>query len=213
MRHNSIIVPEGLPCIVPLAVAAVASLFFQAYVPAVFFLLAFLFVLNFFRNPERSFRGEAGAVLSPADGKVIRIDENASHELLTESYRKISIFMNVFNVHVNRIPCSGIVETIRYREGKFLSADKDAASELNEMNAVLIRADGEKKVLTVQVAGLIARRIVCWLTEGMEVHQGERFGMIRFGSRLDVFLPRDARVSVKIGDKVRAGETTIGRLP
>lgn len=121
--------------------------------------------------------------------------------------------MNVFNVHVNRAPCSGVIESIRYKKGSFLSADKDSASEQNEKNALLIRTGEGRKLVTVQVAGLVARRIVCWLKEGMEVRKGERFGMIRFGSRLDVFLPRDASVSVKIGDTVRAGETPIGYWP
>jgi phosphatidylserine decarboxylase len=213
MRHESMIVPEGLPFIVPLAVAVAVAFFYNAQILAAFLLLLLLFVLNFFRNPERIFSGEERALLSPADGRVIRVDDKASHELIDGSCRKISIFMNVFNVHVNRAPCSGVIESIRYEKGEFLSADKDAASEQNEKNALLIRTGEGRKIVTVQVAGLIARRIVCWLKEGMEVRKGERFGMIRFGSRLDVFLPRDASVSVKIGDKVRAGETPIGYWP
>jgi phosphatidylserine decarboxylase len=213
MRHESMIVPEGLPFIVPLAVAVLVAFFCNAHILAAFLLLLLVFVLNFFRNPERVFSGEERALLSPADGRVIRVDDEASHALLEGSCRKISIFMNVFNVHVNRSPCSGIIESIRYRKGEFLSADRDAASEQNENNALLIRTGEGRKIVTVQVAGLVARRIVCWLKEGMEVRKGERFGMIRFGSRLDVFLPRDASVSVKIGDKVRAGETPIGYWP
>jgi len=213
MRHESMIVPEGLPFIVPLAVAVAVAFFYNAQILTAILLLLLLFVLNFFRNPERIFSGDERALLSPADGRVIRVDDEASHELMEGSCRKVSIFMNVFNVHVNRAPCSGVIESIRYKKGEFLSADKDAASEQNEKNALLIRTGEGRKIVTVQVAGLIARRIVCWLKEGMEVRKGERFGMIRFGSRLDVFLPRDASVSVNIGDKVRAGETPIGYWP
>jgi len=207
------IVPEGLPFIVPLAVAVAVAFFYNAQILTAILLLLLLFVLNFFRNPERIFSGDERALLSPADGRVIRVDDEASHELMEGSCRKVSIFMNVFNVHVNRAPCSGVISSIRYKKGAFLSADKDAASEQNEKNALLIRTGEGRKIVTVQVAGLIARRIVCWLKEGMEVRKGERFGMIRFGSRLDVFLPRDASVSVNIGDKVRAGETPIGYWP
>ena len=120
--------------------------------------------------------------------------------------------MNVFNVHVNRIPYSGVIKMIRYKKGSFFPANLDKASSLNEQNAVLIETDKGKQILTVQIAGLIARRIVCWISEGMCVERGERFGLIRFGSRLDVYLPTEARILVKIGDKVRAGETPIGDL-
>ena len=126
--------------------------------------------------------------------------------------QKISVFMSVFNVHVNRIPYSGTVGTIEYNKGNFFSANLDKASELNERNMVLINTDDGKKILTVQIAGLIARRIECWIKEGMHVRKGERFGLIRFGSRLEVFLPPDAITSIRVGDKVRAGETLIGWL-
>jgi phosphatidylserine decarboxylase len=120
--------------------------------------------------------------------------------------------MNVFDVHVNRMPYSGTVGAIEYNKGKFFSANLDKASELNERNTVLIKTDDGEKILTVQVAGLIARRIECWVKEGMHVRKGERFGLIRFGSRLEVFLPPDAIISAGVGDKVRAGETLIGWL-
>jgi phosphatidylserine decarboxylase len=128
------------------------------------------------------------------------------------SFLKISIFMNVFNVHVNRIPCSGEVSAIRYKPGKFLSANLDKASALNERNSVMIRTDDGREIMIVQIAGLIARRIVCWLKEGIKVKKGERFGLIRFGSRVEVFLPLGSTLLVKIGDKVKAGETPIGEL-
>jgi phosphatidylserine decarboxylase len=125
---------------------------------------------------------------------------------------KISIFMNVFSVHVNRVPYSGEVAAIRYRTGKFISANLDKASAFNERNLLLIRTDDGREIMVAQIAGLIARRIVCWVKEGMQVKKGERFGMIRFGSRVEVYLPPDSRLCVKIGEKVRAGETPIGEL-
>jgi phosphatidylserine decarboxylase len=120
--------------------------------------------------------------------------------------------MNVFNVHVNRIPHTGKIERIHYKKGSFFSANLDKASILNERNSILIRTDDGKEILTVQIAGLIARRIECWVKEGMHIMKGERVGIIRFGSRLEVYLPSDSAISVKIGDKVRAGETQIGWL-
>lgn len=120
--------------------------------------------------------------------------------------------MSVFNVHVNRAPCTGSVKEIAYRKGKFFSANLDKASALNERSSLLIETVGGNRILTIQIAGLIARRIVCWVKEGMELEKGERFGLIKFGSRLEVFMPLDATIPVKVGDKVRAGETRIGYL-
>jgi Phosphatidylserine decarboxylase len=120
--------------------------------------------------------------------------------------------MNVFNVHVNRVPYSGKIETIDYHEGKFFSANLDKASLDNECNEVMIRADDGRSIWVVQIAGLIARRIVCWINVGTPVKTGERFGLIRFGSRVDIYLPEDSRISVKLHDKVKAGETPLGYL-
>jgi phosphatidylserine decarboxylase len=127
-------------------------------------------------------------------------------------FKKISIFMNIFNVHVNRIPCTGRVKTILYKKGRFISANLDKASSLNEQNAIGITTDKGKDILIVQIAGLIARRIVCWIEKDMHVERGDRFGLIRFGSRLDVYLPIETKVMVVVGDKVRAGETFLGDL-
>lgn len=211
MKHDSLIVSEGLPFISVFGVFTLLSAFFlkQAWLSA-FFLFATVFTIWFFRNPERRTPEDERLVISPADGQVIRIDEDFQHELLSQPCRKVSIFMNVFNVHVNRAPCSGTVSMIRYYPGRFISADLDKASEQNERNALLIRTDDGKDILTIQIAGLIARRIVCWVNEGAYLKKGERFGMIRFGSRLEVFLPKEAGISVAVGDKVRAGETPLG---
>lgn len=174
-------------------------------------MLAVFFTL-FFRNPERKTPDDEKLIVSPADGKVIKIEEIIENDILEGQYKKISIFMNVFNVHVNRIPYAGEVEKIVYKPGKFFSANMDKASLLNERNLVLIKAADGKKILIIQIAGLIARRICCWLKQGMHVKRGERFGLIKFGSRLELFLPSDSGIIVKIGDKVKAGETPIGCL-
>jgi len=211
MKHDSLIVFEGLPFIVAFGVLTLIAVFFleQLWIAA-FFLFATVFTIWFFRNPERHAPEDEKLIISPADGKVIRIDEDFNHELLSQPCRKVSIFMNIFNVHVNRAPYSGTVSMIRYYPGSFLSANLDKASEKNERNAVLIRTADGKEVLTIQIAGLIARRIVCWVREGAYLNKGERFGMIRFGSRLEVFMPKEARISVTVGDNVKAGETPIG---
>ena len=211
-KHDSPIAREGYPFILPAAFFALGAFFLGMPRIAFLLFLTTAFIVWFFRNPERKFPPGEKLVISPADGKVIRIEEIGGHELLPGAARKISIFMNVFSVHVNRFPCSGRVEAIRYYPGKFLSANLDKASSDNERNAVLIRTEDGRPILTIQIAGLVARRIVCWVKEGMPAVKGERFGMIRFGSRLEVLLPADTDILVKPGDNVRAGETPIGGL-
>jgi phosphatidylserine decarboxylase len=212
MDQNSIIARQGVPFIVPLGLlTAVFAFWGNIWFSSPLFLLT-AFVTWFFRNPERKSPDDVKVIVSPADGKVIKIEDVIQNEFLNGPSKKISIFMNVFNVHVNRIPYPGKIEAIRYREGKFFSANLDKASPLNEKNSVLIKTDKGKQILTEQIAGLIARRIECWCQVGMHVNKGDRFGIIRFGSRLDVFLPVETAISVRIGDKVRAGETPIGWL-
>jgi phosphatidylserine decarboxylase len=211
-NHGSYIVREGLPFIVSLGGAMAIAFIFGFNGAGLLLLVLTAFVVWFFRNPQRETPKNGRLVISPADGKVIRIEQATSDELPGRSFQKISIFMNIFNVHVNRIPCSGEVRFIRYRPGKFLSANLDKASVLNERNLVLIRTADGREMMTVQIAGLIARRIVCWLKEGMQVERGERFGLIRFGSRVELFLPIESTILVRTGDKVRAGETPIGEL-
>jgi phosphatidylserine decarboxylase len=212
MNHNGFIAGEGLPFIIPLGGATLLAFVAGFKGISLVLLVVTLFVVWFFRNPQRNTPEKDGWVLSPADGRVIRIEETTSDEQPGRTFQKISIFMNIFNVHVNRIPCSGEVRFIRYREGKFLSANLDKASALNERNTVLLQTADGREIMTVQIAGLIARRIVCWLKEGMQVHKGERFGLIRFGSRVEVFLPLGSTILVRVGEKVRAGETAIGEL-
>jgi len=212
-KRNGIIVREGLPFILPLVLLTAAAALMGGGASALVLGAVTVFVIAFFRNPGRETPDDRKLVISPADGRVIRIETVDGQELIPGSLKKVSIFMNVFNVHVNRIPYDGAVSAIRYRPGKFLSADLDKASEQNERTSVLLKTWDGREILTVQIAGLVARRIVCWLKEGMAVRAGERFGLIRFGSRLEVFLPDDATVLVRLGDKVRAGQTPIGRMP
>ncbi|MBE0602011.1 MAG: phosphatidylserine decarboxylase family protein [Deltaproteobacteria bacterium] len=213
MNHTSYIISEGIPFIIPLGVVTVITFIAGFTGIAVLLLFLTLFVIWFFRNPERATPENPLQLVSPADGKVIGIEEVGSEEHPDRTLLKISIFMNIFNVHVNRIPLTGEVLSLRYKPGKFLSANLDKASALNERNTVLIRAKDGREIRVVQIAGVIARRIVCWLKEGMKVTKGERFGLIRFGSRVELFLPPGSMLLVKKGDKVRAGVTPIGELP
>lgn len=213
MKHKSIIVAEGFPFIILSLVLTLFAAFFGAVWLTILLAALTIFIIAFFRNPERHFQDEEKLVISPADGKVIKIEEVDSLDRMHGRFKKISIFMNVFNVHVNRAPCGGTIEKISYRPGKFVSANLDKASAENERNDVLIRTKNGSAVWTVQIAGLIARRIVCWAREGDTVAKGERFGMIRFGSRVEVFLPAGSRVAVRLNDKVRAGQTPLGYLP
>ena len=174
--------------------------------------IIFLFILQFFRDPPRVTTGGDSAVSAPADGRVIVIDE--AHDPYTnQTSLKISIFMNVFNVHSNRIPVSGTVEAKQYYPGRFFNAALDKASDNNERNALLLTSKEGHRVTCVQIAGLIARRILCYVDEGSNVTKGERFGFIRFGSRVDLYLPKTTKVLVSLGDKVVGGETLVAELP
>ncbi len=212
MKHDSIIAQEGYPFILLSLIITVFIAFLGICWLLVLSSLISFFIIWFFRNPERHFHEEEKVVISPADGKVIKVEDVEMNDTITGKYKKISIFMNVFNVHVNRIPHSGKIEAINYHEGKFVSANLDKASSDNERNAIQIRTENGSAIWAVQIAGLIARRIVCWIRVGDAVTKGERFGLIRFGSRVDVYLPPDSRIAVKVGQKVRAGETSLGYL-
>jgi phosphatidylserine decarboxylase len=169
-------------------------------------------ICGFFRDPDRIIPDQQGALVSPADGKVIiagRVDNSPYFE---GPAMKISIFMSVFNVHVNRVPFNGLVKEISYYPGKFFSANLDKASRENEHNAVFIEMENGKPLCVVQIAGLIARRIICKIQAGDRVIRGQRFGLICFGSRLDVYLPTDIKLKVAVGDKVSAGASILGQL-
>jgi len=173
--------------------------------------IIFIFVLQFFRDPQRIPALGRDLVLSPADGRIVVVAKANDPYAGLESL-KISVFMNVFNVHSNRSAVNGTVKEIQYFPGKFVNADLDKASTENERNAVVIDANGQLVTL-VQVAGLIARRILCYIHVGDRLKAGERYGFIRFGSRVDVYLPLTAEPLVSVGDKVFATNTALARLP
>jgi phosphatidylserine decarboxylase len=168
---------------------------------------------GFFRDPDRVIPNQAGAIVSPADGKVI-VAGNADQTSFYEgNCKKISIFMSVFNVHVNRIPFDGSVKDVRHCSGKFFAANLDKASLQNEHNAVFLETEDGHRLCVVQVAGLIARRIICKVQPGDDMVRGQRYGLICFGSRLDVYLPEDVEIKVTVGDKIKAGASIIGQFP
>ena len=174
--------------------------------------LVFAFCVQFFRDPARPIAGDEKCVLAPADGRIVAI-EPARDPWLERDALKVSVFMNVFNVHSNRSPVDGVVVQRWYHPGKFVNADLDKASTENERNALWIRTSGGQDITCVQVAGLIARRILCYVDAGMPLARGQRFGFIRFGSRVDVYLPPATPVKVTIGDKVYASTSVLAELP
>ncbi|HEX5639000.1 MAG TPA: phosphatidylserine decarboxylase [Burkholderiaceae bacterium] len=173
--------------------------------------LVVIFVVQFFRDPPRAVPSQANAVLSPADGRIVKV-EKVRDPMTERDALLISVFMNVFNVHSNRAPVDGTVERIQYSAGKFVNADLDKASSENERNAMVVRLAGGERISVVQVAGLIARRILCYAKEGQRLTRGERYGFIRFGSRVDVYLPLTARPKVAVGDIVHATTTILAEL-
>jgi len=204
----------------PIAKAGYPLIFGAAFVTAVFALLgltiaaitglaATLCICGFFRDPERLIPNKENAIVSPADGKVVFADRTETNPYLEGTCLKISVFMSVFNVHVNRVPYSGIIKELRYHPGKFFSANLDKASAENEHNAVVLTGENGKEICFVQIAGLIARRIICQIQEGDTVVRGQKFGLICFGSRLDVYLPPDVNLNVRVGDKVSAGSSIL----
>ncbi len=204
------IAPEGYPFILPALLGIIivwAAGFF--WLEAVLLPLG-AFVVAFFRDPERRVPSDKDSIISPADGKVIKVEHLRDDRFLKSEAHRISIFMNVFNVHVNRAPASGRVKKILYNKGKFFNASLDKASLENEQNALIVEAENGKTFAFNQIAGLIARRIVCYAKEGGKLIKGERFGMIRFGSRVDVYLPKGCKVAVTVGDKVKAGSSILG---
>lgn len=171
-----------------------------------------LFVSWFFRNPPREIPQGPGLIVSPGDGKVLAVEEEFEPRYLKDRAVRISIFLNVFDVHINRIPCEGIIEDVQYQPGLFLVASKPHATVKNEQNAVMIKTVEGAKVLCVQVAGLIARRIVWWVHPKDPAVRGERYGLIRFGSRMDTYVPVGTAIKIAVGDRVKGGETILGVL-
>ncbi len=206
---HPILAKEGWPFIAVAFVLAVVASFFLAPL-AIFLWVVLAFVVQFFRDPPRTAPGEPLAVLSPADGRIVKVDK-ARDPYADRDATLISVFMNVFDVHSNRISVDGTIRKVQYFPGRFVNADLDKASTANERNAIVIDAGG-RTVTLVQVAGLVARRILCYAVEGQQVARGERYGFIRFGSRVDVYLPTDAIALVAPGDKVSATSTVLARF-
>ena len=174
-----------------------------------------VWVYYFFRDPERVVPNDHGIMVSPADGIVSLLElavPPMELELGSEPMTRVSVFMSVFNCHVNRIPAAGRITIVAYHHGKFLNASLDKASEQNERNGITVELDDGRQYGVVQIAGLVARRIMCWSAEGSDMQRGERFGLIRFGSRLDIYLPNGTERTVQIGQTMIAGETIIARL-
>ena len=208
---HPIIAREGWPFLaISLALAIAATVWCAAWSIPVWIIA--LFVLQFFRDPPREIPQTVGAVLSPADGRVIKVERTQDPYGQREAIL-VSVFMNVFNVHSNRSPVDGKIEKIQYFPGKFVNADLDKASLENERNAIVLTTADAQTVTFVQVAGLIARRILCYVKAGDALSRGQRYGFIRFGSRVDVYLPLGAEVKVSIGDKVSATTTILAMLP
>lgn len=204
------IVREGIPFLIPSLILTLLLLWLGwavLFVPAI---LLTLFTAYFFRNPKRKISSLPNIVVSPADGRVIEVRECEENRFLKKNALKISIFMSPFDVHVNRAPVSGKILQASYHPGKFLVASRDKASLLNEQNALVIETEDQSKILLLQIAGFIARRIVCHAKQGDLLNRGEIFGMIRFGSRVDLFLPLNVRPLVRVGQHIKGGESIVG---
>jgi len=209
---HPIIAVEGIPFVLVLLIAAVLAGMFWGWWSLPLW-LALVFVMQFFRDPPRVIPEGAGLVLCPADGRVIVVGEVADPYRGGARSLKVSIFMNVFNVHSQRSPVDGTVKEVKYAKGLFVNAAFDKASSDNERNALVIRLDNGVEISCVQVAGLIARRILCYVHPGDRLERGQRYGFIRFGSRVDVYLPPGSVPKVAIGDKVKASSTVLAELP
>jgi phosphatidylserine decarboxylase len=197
-------VKEGYPFVIVALLIAVLFGFFHLWILATVFGLVTLFMAYFFRDPERVIPDEPGIIVSPADGRVTRVEENGHGKF-------ISIFLSPLDVHINRAPIGGKIEKVIYTPGKKIPATRDEASTINERNSLEIAAS-DISVTCTQIAGIVARRIVCWKKEGEVVGRGERFGLIKFSSRTDLQMPSNVEVMVKVDDRVKGGETIVARI-
>ena len=204
------IAKEGLPFLI---VAALLTLFLGTmglrFLSCLGALLT-LFIAFFFRNPKRKIPALPDAILSPADGRIVHLGECEEDRFLNEKTLKVSIFMSLFDVHINRAPVSGKVQERSYHPGRYFAANVEKASLYNEQNALVLETEDQSKILLIQIAGFIARRIVCYAEAGDTLRKGESFGLIRFGSRIDLYLPAGVKPAVRIGQHVKGGESIIG---
>jgi phosphatidylserine decarboxylase len=213
-NENTPILREGWPFIIPalIVLALLVVLHAPAWLTAIWLLLT-VFVVAFFRNPERRIPPGEELIACPADGEVVVVDEVDEQRFGLGRCRRVCIFMSPFNVHVNRAPVGGRVSEVRYRPGRYYVASDAKASEHNEQCALVLETPDRRRVLVVQIAGMLARRIVTYPRPGDELVKGQRFGLIRFGSRVDLYLPFESTIDVVRGDRVFGGSTVIGRMP
>jgi len=209
---NNLLWTQGLPIVVVLVAIAIFSFIF--FKPLFYFSIGFfIFSLFFFRNPDRICKealDDLSVLVCPADGKVVDIVYDKDNGLQGYAQR-VSIFLSAFDVHVNWVPISGVVKEVKYKKGAFKLAFLPKSSELNERNDLLISDQNGKTIKVRQIAGLVARRICCWVNKGESVKAGQKYGMIRFGSRVDIFLPAEVTLNVGIGQRVYGGQTVLGR--
>jgi phosphatidylserine decarboxylase len=203
--------PAGWPFVIGGLILAIVALWLFRPAFGIALLVLTTFFLFFFRDPERTVSAPDTAVLSPADGRVMVAGPSATQAFPSDRWQQISIFLSPVDVHVNRMPVSGRVETVKYHPGRFLPAYRSDAGELNEYTEVTVKRGGDTIVVR-QIVGILARRIVCRVKEGAVVRAGDRFGVMKFGSRMDIFLPRHATISARIGDKVVGGVTVVAML-
>ncbi len=203
---------EGLLFLMGIAVPAIAAGVLGWGKTALVFGVLGCWVGWFFRNPSRTIPQGEGLILASGDGRVVAVQEEFEPRFLKDRSLRISVFLNIFDVHINRMPCAGTIVDIAYQPGRFHNASRPEATMHNEQNALMIETPAQRKVLCVQIAGLIARRIVCWVRPGDAAVMGERFGLIQFGSRVDTYVPAESRVRVRVGERVKAGESVLAEF-
>ncbi len=214
MRENQWpIAKEGLPFLLPITLLTLVFILTGPKILMVLGILLTLFMAFFFRNPKRKVPSLENVILSPADGRIIHIGECQEDRFLKQRALKVSIFMSLFDVHINRAPVSGEILQRSYHPGRFTIASREKASLMNEQNAFVMEAEERFKILLVQIAGFVARRIVCYPRAGDKLKRGEIFGLIRFGSRVDLYLPTEVQPIVRLGQHVKGGESIIGYRP
>jgi phosphatidylserine decarboxylase len=206
------IAKEGYPLMIAAGALAVGALLMDWWLVGGLWVLLTLAIAGFFRDPERIIPDGEGLIVSPADGKVVSIANLKNASLMPDGSTRISIFLSPLDVHINRMPVTGTIDEVQYRRGKFMAAYKDEASAQNEQNALKILGREGKRLAVVQVAGVLARRIVCYAKRGDKLNRGDRFGLIMFGSRTDTYLPAGCHVEVVEGQRVKGGETILGRF-